>query len=202
MGLGEFKFSATPESQKRQIAGNRLSQRGRSNSEYKADNHPKCVSASQDFTDKWLNFDSISAPFFTPQSPNQNEVLKLHFDKFLKQVKYEKLNVTWQESVENPQYPQPSSATTKKKTLLTFLCQTGPYMCLCVSIHTATQVGCEDVLGCNEQLLAEVSSLGGAVGQQLKHSLYHLLRVLSHQVLIKRDIHTYTTYDYIDMIIF
>lgn len=34
-------------------------------------------------------------------------------------------------------------------------------------IHTATEVSGKDVLGCNEQLFAEVSSLRGAVGQQL-----------------------------------
>lgn len=34
-------------------------------------------------------------------------------------------------------------------------------------IHTAPEVSGEDVLGCNEQLFAEVSSLRRAVGQQL-----------------------------------
>lgn len=58
-----------------------------------------------------------------------------------------------------------------------------------MSAHTAPQVGGEDVLGCDEQLLAEVSRLRRAVGQQLQHSLYHLLRVLPHQVLIFTHTH-------------
>lgn len=40
------------------------------------------------------------------------------------------------------------------------------------------------MLSCDEQFLAEVGGLGGAVGQQLQHALYHLLRVLPYQVLI------------------
>lgn len=56
--------------------------------------------------------------------------------------------------------------------------------CVCVYIRTATQVSCEDVLGCNEQFFAEMSGLRGAIGQQLQHTLYHLLRVLCYQVLI------------------
>ena len=53
----------------------------------------------------------------------------------------------------------------------------------CVCLHTAAEVRRENVLGCDEQFLAEVSGLGGAVGQQLQHALYHLLRVFTHQVL-------------------
>lgn len=61
-------------------------------------------------------------------------------------------------------------------------------------VHTATQVSREDVLGCDEQFLAEVSSLRGAVGQQLQHTLYHLLRVFPYQVLIGQK-HIHITYD-------
>lgn len=49
--------------------------------------------------------------------------------------------------------------------------------------RTAAEVCGQDVLGCNEQLLAQVSSLRGAVGQQLQHPLHHLLGVFRHQVL-------------------
>lgn len=39
------------------------------------------------------------------------------------------------------------------------------------------------MLGGDEQLLAEVSRLRGAVGEQLEHALHHLLGILSDQLL-------------------
>ena len=65
-------------------------------------------------------------------------------------------------------------------------------VCACVCAQrTAAQVGGEDVLGGDEQLLAEVGGFRGTVGQQLQHALHHLLGVLPHKVLVEQA-HTHT----------
>ena len=48
------------------------------------------------------------------------------------------------------------------------------------SALTGPEVSGEDVLGGDEQLLAEVSHFLGAVAQQAEHAAHHVLRVLVH----------------------
>lgn len=61
------------------------------------------------------------------------------------------------------------------------------------AVLTAPQVCGQDVLRGNQQLLAEVCRFRRAVGQQLQHAFYHLLRIFSHQLLSPKKNNTNTT---------
>lgn len=69
---------------------------------------------------------------------------------------------------------------------LIIVCGANLHKSVCVCVRTAAQVSCEDVLGGDEQLLAEVSGLRRAVRKKLQHTLYQLLRVFPYHVLTGR----------------